>query len=57
VPIVAVGGITKDDVSNIIKTGISGIAVSGAILNSKNIEEEAQLFLRNIKLELKNIKL
>lgn len=33
-PIVAVGGISVDDVEPLMKTGINGIAVSGAIINA-----------------------
>lgn len=33
-PIVAIGGITVDDVENLMETGINGIAVSGAIVNA-----------------------
>ena len=32
-PIIAVGGITLDTVTSIIKTGVFGVAVSGAITN------------------------
>ncbi len=35
-PIVAIGGITIDDVENIIKCGVNGIAMSGSIINSEN---------------------
>ena len=35
-PIIAVGGITLDDVSEIMKTGVHGIAVSGAITTDFN---------------------
>src|SRR5690606_6818943 len=35
-PILAVGGITTDDVTAILETGISGIAVSGAITHDFN---------------------
>ena len=35
-PIIAVGGITIEDVTDILKTGISGIAVSGAITRDFN---------------------
>ena len=35
-PIVAIGGITVDDIPAILKTGVSGIALSGAILNAPN---------------------
>lgn len=36
IPIIAVGGITTEDVTSIIKIGISGIAVSGAITRNFN---------------------
>ncbi len=35
-PIVAIGGITEQDVTDIMQTGVSGIAVSGAVLNADN---------------------
>ena len=33
-PIVAIGGITEDDITPLLKTGVSGIAVSGSIINA-----------------------
>lgn len=33
-PIVAIGGITEDDIIPLLKTGVSGIAVSGSIINA-----------------------
>lgn len=33
-PIVAIGGITADDVDDLMETGVNGIAVSGAIVNA-----------------------
>ena len=35
-PVVAIGGITATDIPEIMATGVSGIAVSGTILNSDN---------------------
>ncbi len=35
-PIIAIGGILLPDISDIMQTGVSGIAVSGAILNTNN---------------------
>ena len=35
-PIIAIGGILLQDVSDIMQTGVSGVAVSGAILNANN---------------------
>ena len=34
-PIVAIGGITEEDIPDIMKTGVSGIALSGCILNDE----------------------
>ena len=36
IPIVAIGGITKEDIPEIMKTGVNGIALSGSILNAKD---------------------
>ena len=33
-PVVAIGGITLDDVDDVMATGVSGIAMSGAIINA-----------------------
>ena len=44
-PIVAIGGITFDDIPAIMQTGVDGIAVSGAILNSDNPVEEMKRML------------
>lgn len=40
IPIVAIGGITADDIESIMQTGVSGIALSGAVLNAANPIEE-----------------
>ena len=40
IPLVAIGGITKDDISDILKTGVDGIALSGSILRAENSVEE-----------------
>ena len=36
IPLVAIGGITKDDVPELMKTGIDGIAISGSVLRAEN---------------------
>lgn len=41
-PVVAIGGIRLDDISELRKTGIDGIAVSGLMLNSDNIKETTE---------------
>lgn len=35
-PVVAIGGITADDVEQVMATGVQGLAMSGAIINSDN---------------------
>ncbi len=44
-PIVAIGGITFDDIPSIMQTGVDGIAISGAILNADNPVEEMKRML------------
>ena len=39
-PIVAIGGITKEDIPSLMKTGITGIALSGSILRAEHPTEE-----------------
>ena len=45
-PIVAIGGILESDIKSILATCVSGIAVSGGILNAENPAEEMQRFLK-----------
>lgn len=40
IPIVAIGGITEADIPELMKTGISGIALSGSILRAENPVKE-----------------
>lgn len=51
IPIVAVGGITLDDVEPLMATGVNGIAVSGAIINA----EDPMLYTMKIMEKLLNI--
>lgn len=39
-PIVAIGGITREDIADIMSTGVSGIALSGSVLGAENPVEE-----------------
>ncbi len=39
IPVVAIGGITLDDLCALRETGVNGVAVSGLILNSKDKEQ------------------
>ena len=41
-PIVAIGGITIEDIPDIMKTGVTGIALSGTILRAENPVEETR---------------
>lgn len=47
-PIVAIGGILESDIKSILATEVSGIAVSGGILNAENPAEEMQRFLKHL---------
>ena len=44
-PVVAIGGITFEDIPALMQTGIDGIAVSGAILNADNPAAEMKRML------------
>jgi len=45
IPIVAIGGITADDILPILQTGVKGIAVSSAILQAENPIAETRRML------------
>ncbi len=49
VPIVAIGGITIADIPTVMQTGVSGIAVSGAVLRAEQPSVEIQKFNSEIK--------
>nr|WP_315453888.1 thiamine phosphate synthase [uncultured Prevotella sp.] len=53
IPIIAIGGILLQDVSDIMQTGVSGVAVSGAILNANNDDNPVTTMKRFIN-ELKS---
>lgn len=42
VPVVAIGGITYEDIPAIMQTGVNGIALSGSILQAENPVEETR---------------
>lgn len=48
VPIVAIGGITASDISDIMATGVSGIAISGTVLQAPDPVNEMQNIVRLI---------
>ncbi len=45
-PIVAIGGITVDDLPALKETGVDGVAVSGLILNSEDIRHTTQTIIQ-----------
>lgn len=45
IPVVAIGGITLDDMPCLMGTGISGVAISGAILNAADPVETTKKFI------------
>lgn len=47
-PVVAIGGILQPDIKDVMATGVSGIAVSGAILNAENPVEEMERFIGSL---------
>ena len=49
IPIVAIGGITKEDIPEIMKTGVNGIALSGCILNAKDPASETHDMMEMMK--------
>ena len=46
IPVVAIGGITAGDIPALMQTGISGIALSGAILRAEDPKEKIKRILR-----------
>lgn len=48
-PIVAIGGITYDDIPAIMQTGVTGIALSGTILRAENPVEETARIMAEIE--------
>ena len=51
IPIVAIGGITEDDIPAILATGITGIALSGTVLRADNPVQKMNEILNTINHE------
>lgn len=49
IPIIAIGGIQQADVKAITETGVFGIAISGAVIQSENWSESVQKFQNELK--------
>ena len=50
IPLVAIGGITADDILPILQTGIKGIALSSTILQAENPVEETKRVLEKLRI-------
>ena len=50
IPILAIGGITLDDVAPLMETGVTGIAVSGAIIHAADPIEATRRFIEAINI-------
>ncbi|MDR1878131.1 MAG: thiamine phosphate synthase [Bacteroidales bacterium] len=53
IPVTAIGGITSDAVSELLQTGVQGVAISGAILQADNPTKETKEIMRKIHLHTK----
>ena len=53
IPVVAIGGITEADIADICATGVSGVALSGVILNSPDPATTTSLILSLINSNIK----
>jgi len=49
IPIVAIGGISLENLENVLETGVNGVAIISAILAAKNPEEEVKKITSIIK--------
>ena len=49
IPVVAIGGIKDSDIRDIMRSGVTGIAVSGNILNASSPKEKTEIILKEIK--------
>ncbi len=54
IPIVAIGGISSSDITQIMATGVNGIAASGAILNAPNPTYATEQLIKRIKKSIKH---
>ena len=50
-PIVAIGGITYDDIPQVMATGVTGIALSGSVLRADNPVEEMKRMVNQLRVK------
>lgn len=48
-PIVAVGGVTENDIESLLAQGVNGVAVSGAIINAENPVDYTKQLIAKLK--------
>lgn len=48
-PLIAIGGIRREDISPLMQTGVSGIAISSALLSAPDPKEEMKLFIQDME--------
>ena len=48
IPTVAIGGICDEDIEPIMRTGVNGVAVSGAIINAENPKTMTEMMLKKL---------
>jgi len=51
IPVIAIGGINKENVKKVLKIGVDGIAVASAILKAENIQKATEEMKRIIETE------
>lgn len=49
IPITAIGGITPQNTAEVLKSGVSGIAVMSGIVSDRNPYEKARLYKETIR--------
>lgn len=57
IPLVAIGGIRKDDIGKLLQDGVDGIAMSSSILNAKDPVREIQKIIDDIRYKSNPLKL
>lgn len=56
IPVIAIGGITEDDIEMVMETGVQGIAVSGEILKAADITLKTRSLITKIEKDYDTIK-
>lgn len=56
IPVVAIGGINRSNIEDVVKTGVSSVAMISALMGAENIAEEVQYYIGFFKPEARNRK-